>query len=70
MATYKMIQEYVKDKYGYKPKSCWIAHVKEICGLTPKASPNRHLLTRRTNPCPQDKQSDIIDTLKHFEMIK
>jgi hypothetical protein len=29
MATYKQIQEYVKAEYGYQPKSCWIADVKE-----------------------------------------
>lgn len=29
MATYKQIQEYIKQKHGYIPKSCWIAHMKE-----------------------------------------
>ena len=33
MATYKQIQEYVRDKYGYSPKTCWIAHMKDVCGL-------------------------------------
>ena len=32
MATYSQIQAYVTDQFGFKPKSCWIAHVKEIVG--------------------------------------
>lgn len=33
MATYKQIQTYVRTEYGFVPKSCWIAHCKELCGL-------------------------------------
>ena len=33
MSTYRRIQEYVKRQYGFTPKTCWIAHVKELCGL-------------------------------------
>ena len=40
MATYKEIQEYVKDKYGFQPKTCWIAHMKEVCGLPVKVAVN------------------------------
>jgi len=42
MATYKQIQEYVKRKYGFVPKSCWIAHVKEMNGLKPRVSARRY----------------------------
>jgi len=35
MATYKEVQEYIKKKYGFIVKTCWIAHVKEMCGLNP-----------------------------------
>lgn len=28
MATYGQIQDYVKDKYGFTAKTCWIAHHK------------------------------------------
>ena len=34
MATYKEIQAYVKEKYGFQPKTCWIAHMKEVCGIS------------------------------------
>ena len=33
MTTYKNIQEWVKMNYGFTVKTCWIAHVKEMCGL-------------------------------------
>jgi hypothetical protein len=42
MATYEQIQDYVRKKYGFIPKTCWIAHVKEMCGLQMrKASKHR-----------------------------
>lgn len=69
MATYKEIQDYVKETYGYQPKSCWIAHVKELCGLNPKVSPNRYSLTNRVNPCPPEKQKDLKKAFEHFKMV-
>ena len=51
MATYKQIQDYVKENNGYVPKTCWIAHVKELCGLNPQVAVNRHS-TNRTILCP------------------
>ena len=32
----KKIQDYVKATYGFVPKSCWIAHMKEICEIPVK----------------------------------
>lgn len=69
MATYKEIQEYIKQKYGYTPKSCWIAHMKEVCGLHPRIAHNRFSPNSRTNPCPPDKQDDLKEAFKHFKMI-
>lgn len=69
MATYKQIQEHVKQKYGYTPKTCWIAHMKELSGLKPKIARNRHSITSRVHPCPIDKQSDLLNAFKHFNMI-
>src|SRR5438132_6307968 len=39
MATYEKIQKWIRENYGYTVKSCWIAHVKEMCGLNPRAAP-------------------------------
>jgi hypothetical protein len=69
MATYEVIQAYVKQNYGYTPKTCWIAHVKEICDLNPRVAANRIDNATRQNPCPEDKQNDIISSFWHFHMI-
>jgi len=70
MATYKQIQQYVKDVYGYTPKTCWIAHMKEICDLNPKVSPNRYCsIDSRTNPCPPNKQDDLRDSFVALKML-
>lgn len=69
MATYKEIQNYVKSKYGFQPKSCWIAHMKELCNIPAKISHNRYDLTKREKPCPVDKQTAIMDAFKYFGMI-
>lgn len=69
MATYKEIQTYVKSNYGYTLKSCWIAHCKEVFGLSPKVSKNRINIEVRKHPCPEGKLDDIRNTFIHFGMI-
>ena len=69
MATYREIQAYVKEKYGFQPKTCWIAHMKEICGLPVKISHNRHDISSRVNPCPEEKQDAIREAFSHFGML-
>jgi hypothetical protein len=69
MGTYKEIQAYVRNKFGYAPKTCWIAHVKEMCGLNPRPAPNRIGMGRRY-PC-EDKKviSHIKEAFEHFKML-
>lgn len=69
MATYKQIQQYIKSTYWYSPKSCWIAHMKELLGLNPKMAYNRYSADSRTNPCPVKKQKDLEEAFKYFNMI-
>ena len=69
MATYKQIHDYIKETNGYSAKTCWIAHMKEVCGLKPRVSPNRRLVESRVHPCPKEKQNDLINAFKHFNMI-
>ena len=69
MDMYKQIGAYIKDKYGYTPKSCWIAHMKEVCGLNPRVSPRRHNPAERKHPCPAGKQDDLREAFVHFKMI-
>ncbi len=68
MATYKEIQDYVKQKYGFIPKTCWIADVKSQCNIKMRKAPNRQG-KERTNPCPIEKFGNIKDALEHFDMI-
>lgn len=56
MATYKEIQEYVRVNFAYKSKTCWIAHSKEIYGLSPKIATNRKGLSNREYPCPEENK--------------
>lgn len=65
--TYKQVQVYVKKKYGYIPQTCWIAHVKEMCGLPVRKAHNR--TGKRKKPCPDNKVNDIKYAFKHFGMI-
>ncbi|HUU37581.1 MAG TPA: hypothetical protein VMW46_05185 [Candidatus Desulfaltia sp.] len=69
MATYKQIQKWVKESYGFTVKPCWIAHVKEICGLKLRKAPNRLYELKRANPCPPKKLEPIRKALKHFSEI-
>lgn len=70
MGTYKELQAYVKMNFGYTPKTCWIAHMKEICGLSPKVAYNRNDINKREFPCPKEKQDDIKNAFRHFKMIR
>lgn len=69
MATYRQVQDHVKARAGFVPKTCWIAHVKDEHGLTSKNAPNRISPDRREHPCPADKRTAIEAALRHFQMI-
>ena len=69
MATYKEIQGYVKETYGFSPKTCWIAHMKELCGIPVKNAPNRISPSHREKPCPPEKMPYIKEAFRHFGMI-
>ena len=64
--TYKMIQEYVMEKYGLKVHTCYIAEVKRKNGIDMQADRQ----TREIKyACPLEKVIAIEDALKHFKMI-
>jgi hypothetical protein len=69
MATYREIRMFVECKYGFVPKTSWIAEVKELCDIPhQREAPNR-LGTNRTNRCPKERISCIKDALLYFGMI-
>ncbi len=69
MATYKEIQSYVRNESGFVPKTCWIAHVKETCGLSPRVASNRKDNGVRQFPCPDNRAEAIKRALHYFRMI-
>lgn len=69
MATYRMIQNYIKNKYNYIPKTCWIAHAKEVYGIKVKKSINRIDCDERVYPCPENKLEDLKEAFEYFNMI-
>lgn len=69
MATYVKIAEWITQKYGYVPKTCWIAHVKAECGLPVRQAPNRRDPSRREVPCPDEKKPHIVAVFRHFKML-
>ena len=68
MATYREIQAWVKRTYCFVPKTCWIAHCKELHGLPRRDAPNRQG-DDRVVPCPAHKQIAIEAAFRHFRMI-
>jgi hypothetical protein len=68
MATYDEISDYVRRRFGFVPKTCWIAHVKELNGLPVQQAWNRRG-RGRVVPCPADKRSAIEQAFRHFRML-
>ena len=68
--TYKMIQEYVGKKYGFKVHTAYIAEAKRSLGLTMNDAPNAtgELKQPGKRP-PKEKAEAIMEALKHFEVI-
>ena len=69
MATYKDIQDWVKRNYGKVPKTCWIAHCKEMYNLEIRVrAPSRSDFIRK-NPCPEPMRGPICEAFRHFGML-
>ena len=68
--TYKMIQEYVEKKYGFKVHTAYIAEAKRSLGLTMNDAPNaaEELKQPRKRP-PKEKTEAIMEAFKYFEVI-
>lgn len=69
MATYKQIQEDIRNREGCSVKTCWIAHVKELNGLKPRKAPNRISNAKRQQPCPDEMRPMIEASMHRFGMI-
>lgn len=69
MATYEQIRADVQERHGMYVQNCWIAHVKELNGLTSRPAPNRRSLDARVKPCPVEVRPIIEASMRHFGMI-
>ena len=68
--TYKRIQEYVQEKYGFKVHTAYIAEVKRMTGLDMHKAPNAvEQRKHEYHPCPPEKVEAIKDALRHFGLI-
>ena len=68
--TYKRIQEYVQEKYGFKVHTAYIAEVKRMVGLDMHKAPNAvEQRKHEYHPCPPEKVEAIKGALRHFGLI-
>jgi len=70
MATYKEIRIDVQQHHGLYVQTCWIAHVKDLHGLSFRPSHNRQFLDRHLTPCPDHVRPLIEDAMRRFRMIE
>lgn len=68
--TYKKIQEWIEENYGFKVHTAYVAEVKRELGLPMYDAPNavKELKQPRKHPT-AEKVEAIKDALKHFEVI-
>lgn len=68
--TYKDIQNYVEENYGFKVHTAYIAEVKRNLGLPMYDAPNAVEELKRPRSHPTEKMvAAIKETLAHFEII-
>ena len=69
MAMDVEIQKFVQRHHRFIPKTGWIAHVKEVHGITTLRGANRTRRGRGIEPCPPEKREAIEEALRHFGMM-
>ena len=69
-ATYKQIQNYVLEKFGFKVSTLYIAQVKKKRGLEVREHYNISKNENQKVPqCSIEKAEAILDALKHLKML-
>ncbi|MGN0803750.1 MAG: hypothetical protein ACI4MS_00005 [Candidatus Coproplasma sp.] len=66
--TYKDIQNYIEENYGFKVHTAYIAEVKRDLGLPMYDAPNAVEELKHPHPTPKMVEA-IKQALKHFEII-
>ena len=68
VATYRDVIACVERQHGFTPKTCWIAHCKELSGVRVRRAWNR-LGNLREEPCPPRKRAAIIACMVEVGML-
>ena len=69
-ATYQEIKDYVLKEYGFKVSSLYISQIKRKCGIEIGENYNLPKSEDSRQPqCPLEKETAIVEALKHFGMI-
>ena len=69
-ATYKEIQEWVQEKYGFHVTQLNIAQVKRMHGIIERQNYNLPKSKNyRTPEPPKEKKEAITEAFKHFQMV-
>ncbi len=70
-ATYKEIEEWVQEHYGFHVTNLNIAQVKQKHGIIERENYNKPKSEDSKQPgCPEEKVKAIEDAMRHFQMIK
>lgn len=69
LPTVVAIQIAVREMYGFQPKPCWIADVKEQLGYSVRPAWNRQG-AERLIPCPAKKIAPIRETILRLSRDK
>ena len=68
--TYKKIQEWIEENYGFKVHTAYVAEVKRELGLPMYDAPNAVDELKRPRQHPTEQMTTAIKAaLKHFEII-
>ena len=68
--TYKMMQQYIEENYGFKVHTAYIAEVKRSLGLPMYDAPNAVEELKRPRAHPTEQMVVAIkETLAHFDFI-
>ena len=69
-ATYKQIQNYVLEKFGFKVATLYIAQVKKKHGLEVREHYNiSKNENQKISQCSIEKEEAIFDVLKYYKII-
>lgn len=67
---YTLAQRRTRERHGFTPKPCWIAHLRYESGWPMRAAHNRISPHHRAYPCPNDhRRAKLIAVLKELGML-